>query len=47
MGVDSFNYNYHSFRIGASTTLAVQGVNNDTIQGSGRWRYNTFRTYIR
>lgn len=47
IGVDSSNYNSHSFRIGAATTLAIQGVHSDVIQGSGRWRSNAFRTYIR
>lgn len=47
MGVDRSNYNSYSFRIGLATTLALQGVDYNTIQGSGRWCSNAFRTYIR
>ena len=37
----------HSFRIGAATTAAMQGVPDDQIQEMGRWRSSAFRTYIR
>ena len=47
LGIDSTKYNSHSFRIGAATTLAMQGVGSDTIQAAGRWRSNVFRSYIR
>lgn len=47
MAVDSSNYNSYSFRMGAATAFALQGVDSDTIQGSGRWRSNAFHTYIR
>lgn len=32
--VDSLKYNLHSFRIGTATSLAIQGVHSDVIQGS-------------
>lgn len=46
MGVNSSDYNSHSFRKGAATTLALQGVDSDTIKGLGRCCSNAFRFYI-
>ena len=37
----------HSFRIGAATTAAMQGVPDTQIQEMGRWRSTAFKTYIR
>lgn len=41
------HYKSHSFRIGMATELANQGFSNEQIQELGRWRSNSFLTYIR
>lgn len=41
------HYKSHSFRIGMATELANQGFSNEKIQELGRWRSNSFLTYIR
>ena len=38
--------NTHSFRRGGATALAAHGVSSFVIQTLGRWRSNTFLTYI-
>ena len=43
----SNKYTSHSFRIGASTELALRGFSSDVIQKSGRWRSSCYRSYIR
>lgn len=45
--IDSTAYNSHSFRIGASTDLALKGYSSDNIQTSGRWRSKCYKSYIR
>lgn len=45
--IDSKNFKSHSFRIGAATTLALQGETQHVIQLAGRWQSNAYRTYIR
>jgi hypothetical protein len=40
-------YKAHSFRIGASTELAIRGFPSDVIQKSGRWQSNCYKSYIR
>lgn len=47
LGIDTTNYNSHSFRIGAATTLAMQGAHSNVIQAAGRWCSNVFHSYIR
>lgn len=47
LGIYSTEYKSHSFRIGAATTLAHQGYNNDIIQAAGRWHSNVYASYIR
>ncbi len=37
----------HSFRIGAATTAAMQGVPDEKIQELGRWRSKAYKSYIR
>ncbi|SPO32044.1 uncharacterized protein UTRI_02601 [Ustilago trichophora] len=45
-GIDPLAYSGHSFRRGAATWAASNGVDNDTIRGLGRWRSDCFRRYI-
>ena len=47
VGLDASRYKAHSFRIGAATTAALQGIGDDKIQLLGRWRSSAFRKYIR
>ena len=37
----------HSFRIGAATFAATQGLSSNQIQAMGRWKSNAFQKYIR
>lgn len=46
-GLPVHKFKTHSFRIGRATTLASQGVSNETIKILGRWKSNAFQTYIR
>lgn len=47
LNIDATPYKSHSFRIGASTELALKGYPSDIIQTSGRWRSNCYKSYIR
>ena len=43
-GVASREYKSHSFRVGAATTLGLQGCCNiDIIQAAGRWCSNAHK----
>ena len=44
---DPNRYKGHSFRIGAATYAAEQGVSNDKIRHLGRWKSDAFKKYIR
>ena len=46
-GHDASNYSSHSFRIGAATTAAANGISQEVIQSLGRWGSNAFHSYIR
>ena len=46
-GIDSKPYSGHSFRIGAATTAAKEGVGDATIKMLGRWRSNAYQLYIK
>ena len=46
-GIDSSQYSGHSFRSGAATTAAKQGIGDATIMMLGRWRSNAYQRYIR
>ena len=41
------NYSSHSFRIGAATVAARNGVPDHLIQTLGRWSTNVYKSYIR
>lgn len=47
VGLDTQNYNGHSFRIGAATSAAAAGVEDHLIQNLGRWSSNCYTRYIR
>ncbi|KAK6168675.1 hypothetical protein SNE40_019866 [Patella caerulea] len=46
LGIDSSQYSGHSFRIGAATSAARQGVPDHLIQSLGRWKSLTYTRYI-
>lgn len=46
-GVDCSNFSGHSFRSGAATTAASQGIEDATIKMLGRWRSNAYQLYIK
>ncbi|SPO32026.1 uncharacterized protein UTRI_02583 [Ustilago trichophora] len=45
-GISPALYSGHSFRRGAATWAASNGVDADTIRGLGRWRSDCFRRYV-
>ena len=47
IGLDHKLYKAHSFRLGAASSAAMQGVSNSDIQRMGRWKSDAFRRYIR
>ena len=46
-GIDSSLYAGHSFRVGAATTAAFQGLQESLIKTLGRWESSAYMTYIR
>ena len=46
-GVDPSHYSGHSFRIGAATVAAANGIGDATIQLLGRWSSDSYARYIR
>lgn len=46
-GVDSSDFNGHSFRIGAATTAAAKGFEDSLIRTLGRWESDAYRRYIK
>ena len=47
IGLDPQLYNGHSFRIGAASTAASQGIPDHLIQTMGRWSSDSYLRYIR
>jgi len=47
IGEDPQKYGGHSFRIGAATVAAEQGINDATIKLLGRWRSSAYQKYIK
>ena len=43
----SGNFSSHSFRIGAATVAAHNGVPDNLIQSLGRWSSDVYQLYIR
>lgn len=46
-GLDTIQYQSHSFRIGAATFAAASGSSDIQIQNMGRWKSSAFKKYIR
>ena len=46
-GIQAENYAGHSFRIGAATTAANQGLSDSLIKTLGRWESAAYMLYIR
>ena len=46
-GINAAHYAGHSFRIGAATTAAAQGVEDSLIKTLGRWESSAYLLYIR
>ena len=46
-GINDINFKSHSFRIGAATTAANNGIPEDQIKLMGRWHSDAFKKYIR
>lgn len=47
MGLNPQNFSSHSFRIGAATSAAINGVPIDVIKCIGRWKSSAVKLYIR
>ena len=46
-GIDSSLYGGHSFRVGAATTAALQGLQDSLIKTLGCWESSAYQIYIR
>jgi len=47
VGVNYKCYSSHSFRIGCATNLSIEGVSDSVIMQLGRWKSDSYKTYIR
>ena len=46
-GIDCTAYSGHSFRSGAATTVAKQGILDATIKMLGRWKSSAYQLYVK
>ena len=46
-GIDPTPFSGHSFRIGAATSAAANGVEDSMIQTLGRWKSDAYLRYVR
>lgn len=46
-GIDNAHYSGHSFRSGAATRAAEQGISDATIKALGRWKSEAYQVYIK
>ena len=46
-GLDTSNFNRHSFRIGAATTAAARGMENSMIKTLGHWESDAYQRYVK
>ena len=47
LGWPTKGFSSHSFRIGAATTAAANGMQAEKLMEKGRWKSNAYRSYIR
>ena len=47
VGINSKQYNTHSFRIGAATTAKEAGISDVEIKMLGRWKSSAYQLYVR
>ena len=45
--LDCSSYKSHSFRIGAASLAAENGMSDAQIRGLGRWKSDAFKLYLR
>ena len=47
IGIESDKFKSHSFRIGMTTTCAIDGITDEQIKQLGGWESNAYLRYIR
>ena len=46
-GADASDFNGHSFRIGAASTAAANGMEDSLVKTLGRWESDAYQRYIK